>query len=231
MVAKSRPIEGTVISAGFQTHGVGQYGSTWISSSGQNALFSIVLYPTFLPVSEFFLLSMAMSLGLMEGVHSLGLTARFQLKWPNDLYVNGNKTGGILIQNSISHKQIEASVIGFGINLNQTEFPPELPQATSLVNATGRPIPPIDFIDTLLPYLDKYYKSLMLQRDKERLFEQWLPIYLQQLYLYQQWHDFRLPDGAIFTGKILGIDFVGKLMVLSKNDGQIHLFMVKEVIF
>lgn len=231
MVAKSRPIEGTVISAGFQTHGAGQYGSRWISTSGQNALFSIVLYPTFLSVSESFLLSMAMSLGLMDGVRSFGLSANFQLKWPNDLYINGNKTGGILIQNSISRKQIDASVIGFGINLNQTEFPPELPLATSLKKATGRSIPPTDFIDALLPFLNTYYKSLILQRDKERLFDQWLPIYLQQLYLYQQWHDFRLPDGEMFTGKILGIDFMGKLMILSKHNGLIHSFMVKEIIF
>lgn len=139
--------------------------------------------------------------------------------------------GGILIQNSISRKRIETSIIGFGINLNQREFPPELPLATSLSLATGATIPPDDLIDLLLPFLDTYYRSLMLQRDRARLFDQWLPIYLDQLFLYKEWHDFSLPDGTLFTGKILGIDIMGRLMVLYKTDGLVRPFMVKDILF
>ena len=106
----------TVVSASFQTKGRGQMGNTWVSNSGENALFSVLVCPTNLKATDGFVLSQAMALSIKEELDMYidGVC----VKWPNDIYVNGEKICGTLIENSLMGKNVGRSVIGSGINVN-----------------------------------------------------------------------------------------------------------------
>jgi len=117
MVREKELPEGTVISANFQTAGKGQHGNRWESERGKNLLFSIILYPSSVSPDEQFLISMSISLGICDFLkHFL---SDIKIKWPNDIYVNGGKIAGILIENSIIGQTIEYTVAGIGININR----------------------------------------------------------------------------------------------------------------
>ena len=121
--------EGLIISSNFQTNGKGQYSNLWHSEYAKNLLVSIVLYPN-LSIKKKFDLNKIASLAVCELLFSLGLKAN--IKWPNDIIIDNKKICGILIENIISNKIIKKSVIGFGININQTKFKKYSIPATSL---------------------------------------------------------------------------------------------------
>ena len=81
----------TVVSASFQTKGRGQMGNTWISDAGENALFSIQVYPKNLKASDGFVLSQAMALSIKEVLD--GYLDGISIKWPNDIYCGSEKIG------------------------------------------------------------------------------------------------------------------------------------------
>ena len=111
--------EGLIISTNFQNNGKGQYGNSWHSEFAKNLLISIVIYPN-LSIKKKFDLNKIASLAACDLLCHFGLKA--YIKWPNDIIVNNEKICGILIENIISKKTIKKSVIGFGININQTKF-------------------------------------------------------------------------------------------------------------
>ena len=108
----------TVLSASYQTKGRGQMGNTWISNSGENALFSILVCPSALKASDGFVLSQAMALSIKEVLD--GYLEGISIKWPNDIYCGDEKICGTLIENVLMGKFVGRSVIGSGINVNQT---------------------------------------------------------------------------------------------------------------
>ncbi|MEO1714507.1 MAG: biotin--[acetyl-CoA-carboxylase] ligase, partial [Bacteroidota bacterium] len=84
LLSKSAPADGTTIVADFQRAGRGQFDRTWQSNASENLLFSLILYPRFVVPSHQFLLTQAISIGVVEALHQLtGLS--FAIKWPNDI--------------------------------------------------------------------------------------------------------------------------------------------------
>jgi BirA family biotin operon repressor/biotin-[acetyl-CoA-carboxylase] ligase len=128
--------EGTVVITHNQTAGKGQRGSAWEAETGKNLTCSILLYPSFLQVQRFFLLSEAISLGVKEtiDVYIDGIT----IKWPNDIYHHEHKIAGILIENEINGNQIGLSVAGIGVNINQEQFLSDAPNPVSFKQITGK---------------------------------------------------------------------------------------------
>jgi len=112
--------EGYVIRTDYQTSGRGQIGNTWESKSGKNLL-----------AEDQFLVSKIICLSLVELLNEYDLE-KVRIKWPNDIYVGDKKIAGILIQNMLQGKQIKASIIGIGLNVNQEFFESEAPNPTSL---------------------------------------------------------------------------------------------------
>src|SRR5690606_26616131 len=112
----------TVISADFQTAGIGQIGSKWVSESGQNVLMSIIVYPQFINVSESFKLQFLAAMACVEVLTPLVPHNELSVKWPNDILVDQRKIAGVLIRNIFMGNVIRNSVIGFGLNVNQTDF-------------------------------------------------------------------------------------------------------------
>lgn len=160
MLRTSSPPEGTVVIAYEQTHGRGQRGNTWQTEPGKNLTFSCILRPSFLTASQQFRLNMAVSLAVYDFL-KIYLPTHLSIKWPNDLYWNDQKLGGILIENSIQGSHLVHSVAGIGLNINQLLFSEDL-RATSLGQATNM----IDgynleiLLNQLLELLEKYYLML-----------------------------------------------------------------------
>lgn len=223
---KSKPAEGTVIRADSQSAGRGQFGSRWESAAGKNLTFSVILYPTWLDVAAQFQLSMAVALAVHDALASLLPASPAPcIKWPNDLYLGARKTGGILIQNSLSGTRIRSSIVGIGLNVNQTDFDPNLPNPASMASATGLTFDPEIVIDRLFECLEHRYLQLKtghaasIKADYEAL-------------LYRRDEPSAFIDMATeqsFTGTIRGVTDAGQLRVETAQEER--LFRVKEIRF
>lgn len=123
--------DGTAVITDYQTLGKGQRGSVWEVSAGLNLTFSFLLKPDFLEASAQFDLSRVVALGISDAIKSIS-NGSVSIKWPNDIYLNKLKLGGILIENHLRGSSINESIIGIGINVNQIDFPIHLTKATSL---------------------------------------------------------------------------------------------------
>ena len=122
--------EGDIIWAERQTAGRGQRGHTWQSNEGENLTFTALLEPTFLPPSEQFSLLQVVALAMADMLSEYGIEAK--IKWTNDIYVGNKKLVGILMEHKLHGSQIGRTIAGIGININQTEFDPSLPNPTSM---------------------------------------------------------------------------------------------------
>ncbi len=150
--------EGSVWAARFQTKGRGQYDRKWISTQGENLLATLLLRPTFLPTNEQALISKCTALGICDFLSLYGVDAR--IKWPNDIYSGTNKICGILIEHIISGNNFVASIIGFGININQTSFD-GAPNPTSLALETGKNHSPELLLPQVLQCIQKWYQLVI----------------------------------------------------------------------
>ena len=104
-----------------QTHGKGRRGKAWKVEKGKNIVLSIAVATGFLTLYQQFYLSMAVSLGCID-LFKKYAGDETKIKWPNDIFWNDRKAGGILIENIIKGNVWQWGVIGVGINVNQTEF-------------------------------------------------------------------------------------------------------------
>ena len=127
--------DGDIVWADFQTAGRGQRGHTWESRAGENLTFSVVLEPHFLPIAEQFMLLEAVALALSDFFAEVGVGTK--IKWTNDIYVGNRKAVGILIEHNYSGGKLSRTIVGIGINVNQTEFSADIPNPISLSLLTG----------------------------------------------------------------------------------------------
>ncbi len=223
LLSKSKPSEGTVISAQNQTAGRGQIGSLWESEPDKNLNLSILFYPTFLPVPQQFQLNQAICLGVRDFVAKY-VQKTVKIKWSNDIYVNDNKICGILIQNTLKGVQIQSSIVGIGINVNQTEFLSQPPNPTSFKLETHRDFDLTAMKRTLCECIEPRYFQLKNGRHDELYLD-----YLSHLYRYQELALFQRPNGEAFMGMIMGVSDIGKLQI--ETSGKMEEFGIKEVKF
>lgn len=216
--------EGTAIFALEQTEGRGQKGTIWKSEAGKNLIVSFLIYPKFLLLSDQFLLSKVVALSVLKTLRNfLPETTELKIKWPNDIYVNNHKISGILIENSIQNSKLRQSIIGIGININQTEFSSEF-SAISLKNITKNNTEIELIFAELCSNLNQYYsllKSTQLNRIKES--------YQKELYLLNEVSKFEFKS-EIIEARITGVDSTGKLQLIKKDNERISADL-KEIIF
>lgn len=124
--------DGHVVLANEQTEGRGAHGRTWTSPPGQDLYLSVVSRPT-IPLSSSALMTLAVGLGVRETVAALVPDGQVQIKWPNDIWVEGRKCGGILVEGRATGPNVDAVIIGIGLNINRTQWPPELEGLASSV--------------------------------------------------------------------------------------------------
>jgi len=125
----------TIIAVEKQLAGRGQGDHRWHSAPGQNLTFSILLRHQCLKASDALAVTSVIALGIWDYLHAKGIEP--WIKWPNDIWVGEKKICGILVENSISAGKIDFSIVGVGMDLNQTEWPSELPNPMSLKELTG----------------------------------------------------------------------------------------------
>lgn len=128
----------TVIAAVCQSAGRGQGDHKWHSMPGENLTFSIFIRyddNRRIALRDQQIITPATSLAVADYLSELGIKAG--IKKPNDIYVDGKKICGMLIENSLRGPQMERTTIGIGLNVNQTEFPSDLPNPVSIAQLTG----------------------------------------------------------------------------------------------
>jgi BirA family biotin operon repressor/biotin-[acetyl-CoA-carboxylase] ligase len=123
-----------------QTGGKGRQGKTWTSPPAQNLMFSIIISADELNIQQQFKFTAAVALTCASFIGNILTTpTTVKIKWPNDLFINDRKAGGILIENKILGSSWRWAVVGVGLNINQSDFPDELKKsATSLNIETGK---------------------------------------------------------------------------------------------
>ena len=123
-----------LVVADYQTEGRGQYGKHWKSQSNQNLTFSFQWYPYNLKVEEGYKISQLVSLIILETINHFIAPNRASIKWPNDIIIKNKKVCGLLIEPSIQNNLIQKVIVGIGLNVHQTQFPVNMPNASSLSN-------------------------------------------------------------------------------------------------
>ncbi len=148
--------EGALVVTDHQTRGRGRQGRQWLDEPGANLLFSFLLRPN-LPLAQIPQLSLLAALASAEALEAATGLA-IGIRWPNDLQRRGRKVGGILAEAAAIGERVAYVILGIGINVNQTEFPGDLPgRATSLALEVGHPLSREVLLETLLGSLDRWY--------------------------------------------------------------------------
>jgi BirA family transcriptional regulator, biotin operon repressor / biotin---[acetyl-CoA-carboxylase] ligase len=207
---------GTVVLADSQFSGKGQRGASWESQPGLNLTMSIYFKPEFLSLSNQISLNFWISNAICSYLISKGIDA--QIKWPNDILVSNKKIGGVLIENHCRNEYISSSIIGVGLNVNQTLF--ETALATSM-KLEGNQVFLIN--DVMYGVLNELNNSLNL------IGHQTLKnLYLKRMWLRGQLSWYTDCEG-VFEGEIQGVDDFGDLVILRASG--LKKYSLKELVF
>ncbi len=223
LLERERPPEGTVVQALEQTGGRGMGGTRWSSERGKNLTLSVILYPVFLLPRQQFRLTQAIALAARDCVAQAAPGAHATIKWPNDILLEGRKVAGILPESKISGSSIVASVVGIGLNVNQTAFPQGLERAVSLALSTGVAHDLETVLLALMEHIQRRYEQLKSRPEEID------PSYRARL----QGLGVELPyrtQGGDARGTIVGVDEEGRLLVRG-SDGVSYAYRFKEIDF
>jgi len=157
--------EGSVFLAEEQTAGRGRGANSWQSQRSTGIYCSVILRPP-LPPADVLAMSLATGLAVLTAIHEIDSRVELDLKWPNDVLLNGKKICGILTEMNAEATRVRYIVIGIGINVNQASFPKDLP-ATSLRLATGSEWSRVELVAALLKSLDREYRQLKSDSDSK----------------------------------------------------------------
>ena len=216
---KSLP-DGTVVWTPFQINGRGRRGKSWLAEEGKSLLSALFLKSK-MNISMQYFLNKAISLGVCEGLASLGVKSK--IKWPNDIYVGDKKLAGILIENSLRGSLIQEIVVGVGVNVNQEEFTKDLPNPISLKQVLQQTFE----IEVLLKELCYYVEKRYLQFKAGHL-EKIDADYHSVLYRFKEIQTFQ-EGNERFEAQILGVDKTGKIKLL--HNGDLAVYAMGEVEF
>ncbi len=219
----ARYVHGDIVWAEHQSAGRGQRGHSWSSAEGENLTFSLVWEPRFLPAGEQFLVCEAVALALTDTLAEFGIEAR--IKWTNDIYVGDRKLVGILIEHNLAGGSLARTIVGIGLNVNQTEFDPELPNPVSMAGVAGRRFDRREVLEHIAECCAARYGQLE-RGGKEALQAD----YRARMYRLGERHPYRLADGTPFMASLEGVRPTGELL-LRRDDGTCAGYLFKEVEF
>jgi BirA family biotin operon repressor/biotin-[acetyl-CoA-carboxylase] ligase len=222
LISKINPIEGTVIRAEEQFAGRGQFGSEWKSNAGENITISIILCPKFLLVKQQFYLNAAIALAVYDFVNEFCADSRVSIKWPNDLYIGEKKVAGLLIENVLRGSYLDKTIVGIGININQSEFDPALPNPTSFFLECQKKLEIDNLLFQLYAHIERQYLRL-----KKGSLDEILKDYEKCLFRKNELKKYRLSDNSVIEAEILGVEENGRLLV--KHLDLIKSFDLKEI--
>jgi BirA family transcriptional regulator, biotin operon repressor / biotin---[acetyl-CoA-carboxylase] ligase len=208
---------GTVFFALEQSAGKGQRGKTWISRPNENVTMSAIIQPYGLLLDQQFQLSVAAALACYDFFKYYASEEFTKIKWPNDLYWQDRKAGGILIESGVGSQESgvgsrESSpswlwaVVGIGININQTAFEEFSTRAVSLRQITGKTWDTVELAKELCNCLEIRYSRLIEGSAREQLEE-----YNSHLYKLNEMVRLKKAN-AVFETTIISVNQKGKLI-------------------
>lgn len=203
--------DATIVMAENQTQGRGQMGSTWQSKAGQSLTFSIFKRFERLTIAQQAKITFGVSVGLKKALKKLLIPA-ISIKWPNDIMSYQHKLCGILIENQLEGNTIISSVIGIGLNVNETRFS-DLPQATSMKLVTGITFNLEEVMQLISASVLEHLNKLETE-DTEQLKVN----YEKVLFRKNKVTVFEDATGTKFNGMILGVNDAGELIVESEDE-------------
>lgn len=215
LIQKGIATDGSAVFAMEQTNGRGRRGRQWKSKKGDNIILSISLQMQWLPILQQFQLSVAVALGCFD-LLSKYAPGKASVKWPNDLFLNDTKAGGILIENTIKGTLWQWAVIGVGLNINQADFEATNLNATSLRMATKKTFHVLQLAEELYEFILKRIEDLksdhflsMLETYNQHLFARNKEVMLRQ-------------NGNIFETKIMGVTDAGQLITRDEIERKFN---------
>ena len=211
---KNRPL---CVLADYQTAGRGCGTNTWESERGKNLTFSLLIYPTEVPANRQFAISEWVSVALCETLEQY-IYNKVEIKWPNDIYVEGKKIAGILIENTLKGDHIKESIIGIGLNVNQQEFLSNAPNPVSLCQLLGHEV---DREALLMRFLQR--KPLVSPEGTDSF------SYRNRLYRKGQLATYQDQNGR-FKATIMDVEPDGRLVMVDE-EGRERRYAFKEVQF
>ena len=209
--------EGTmVVVADYQTAGKGCGTNSWESERGKNLTFSMLIHPTDIPASQQFRITEVVSVALCEVLEQY--IGDVSIKWPNDIYMGDKKICGVLIENRLQGNVIVDSIIGIGLNVNQTEFVSDAPNPVSLRQLLGHEIDREALLHDFLETLETVSSS-----------ETTYSAYRNKLFRMGKQAVFSDEKGR-FEGTIQDVETDGRLLIKDLS-GQARRYAFKEVQF
>jgi BirA family biotin operon repressor/biotin-[acetyl-CoA-carboxylase] ligase len=205
--------EGTLVLAEEQTEGRGRINRVWLSPARENLYFTFLLRP-YMHADQVFVFTMVLALAASDAIKKeIGI--RPMIKWPNDLYVERKKLGGILTEFSLREKAVEYVILGLGLNVNWNPQEDEsvLYPATSIFAETGIRASRSDLLIEILKLYETYYSKVLAGQIDD---------------VYKRWNELSLIKGKevkIHSGKetihgnVLRIDQSGALVIIN-DDGK-----------
>ena len=205
-----------VVVADYQTAGKGCGSNSWEAERGQNLLFSVMIHPKSLQAKNQFIITQVISVALCKTLEKY--VEQATIKWPNEIYVGDKKICGVLIENRLQGRMIKDTIIGIGLNVNQTEFKSDAPNPVSLKQLIGKDTDREEVLHTFIEQLNETVKSATIIAD-----------YKARLYRREGKHLF-MTKNTTFKASIVDVKDDGRLM-LEDEKGVAHLFRFKEVSF
>lgn len=219
---------GTAIFAHEQVSGKGQRSKAWISEKGANIILSLLVKPQSLRLTQQFQLSVCTAVAVHDFfVKYSGDDAK--IKWPNDIYWQDRKAGGILIENIAGSGESGIgnwnwSIIGIGININQTVFPAYLHNPVSLKQITGKTFDIIGLAKEICEELNNKFSQLLTD-GFEKIYTQ----YLNHLYKLNATVKFR-KDNRVFEAVIKGVTPTGQLVIFHTIEEELNFGEIEWII-
>ncbi len=211
-LAESGAPHGTLVLADAQTAGKGRGGRRWITNPGTALAFSLILRPSNLGIDQWLILFGLGALSVAEALSEIGLQP--EIKWPNDVLIDGKKVAGILVNSNWTGESVNYSVLGIGLNVSPEAIPDDAEldfPATSIGEALGRSINRTDLLIAIL----KKLKVLFQQVNSSDLSNAWQDrlAYLNQEVVVKK------ADGTV-TGRLIGLTANGELKLIEKSGNE-----------
>lgn len=219
--------DGTVIIAEHQGNGRGQGTKQWISDAYENLLFSVILKPVTNTYSDPFIINKAIALALQTSIQEVLPNEKVNIKWPNDILVNKRKICGILVENNYSGQNLNWSIAGIGLNVNQDFEAISSLNASSLKNISGYEFQREVILKNILESIESCYLNV-LNSQNDTISQS----FNQMLLGFNSNQKFILDQKEV-NGEIVGCDRDGRLMI-QFEDSKVQSFLhgtIKQIVY
>lgn len=210
----------TIVVADNQTKGKGQMGTVWEVEPSTNLTFSVLVGYGLFRIDDIFAVNVSIVNTIHKVLLSFGVKDVF-IKWPNDIMSCNKKIGGILIENNLRSNGDIQSIIGVGINVNQTNFD-GLPQASSILKSSGIFLEKHELMIKIVENFKNVILNLEANKDQEWNY------YHQNLFKKNIPVTFEISNGSKFTGMVKNVNQLGQLGVLNESSELIY-YNLKEI--